>query len=859
MRGISSTASLTAQQGCHEWRNGSAIQEIRAAVELWQNKTSPGESRETVAAQILQALEESASTLKIQANISSLPMLLPPELNSLELDGCNALREISYLPAGLTELSVVRCASLEYISTSLPESVTTLRICHCPALTGIAGNIPSPLHGNVYTNGCHSLNHTQRNILSIPEWRLERRLLSRAEILCDLKDISDNRQRLNTINPDFSNCKQLSSSELSNLDLSGVNFSAACFEGSKFSNVDFTEANFNNASLNNIKGENVNFSYAFMDKIMMENTSFVHSDFSYASMCNTNIVNSQFTGAVLTGINLEYSDIMDSDFSDTDLSEANFLDASVSGCNFTRADLRQTNMTETNVTAANFSQTNLTEVDLSNIDFVRGMPPCFNGAILRNAVLEIGLDLQGVCFTEPDDSAPPRPQYLRIGDAWLYLPPLWSEESLHLYLDHMNVNHNGSLLTTIDSMDDSRNAEKIRVMEALLRSLLDSGVNISIVELPLRDILGKSTYRNSALIQQWLTGVDDMFWERQMERYNHSLMPAGDTIILDLQLDYFFRNPDKMLSCNGSFIQTVLHGLNCARIQPFHECYQRYLCLPQVAIYTRHSDFGRMDGSGMPEWGDKNAFNFLLLSSRNNDHAMMLTENMLRSMLNPDENTCWHAFFLFRGAEVQSMANYHLEQLFTQSFPLFITSYCNQLSLQMLNKLLNVLFSDTVLYQRFRDAAQSCYSAVKMVKAAEQIRLGEIFDSRLNGWSLKKEHTAQVINTLDLSDASLPSQAQTLLCLGAVFIHYSSRAIFGTEYDSPEALRCYASGLLQEAWNRFPAVFASKQNYNNWQERLQGKRDGELNCTVMLSNTIRMYAQCNFPLCFAKLFPLAWR
>lgn len=858
MRGISSTASLTAQQGCHERRNGSAIQEVRAAVELWQNETAPGESRETVAAQILQALEESASTLKIQANISSLPMLLPPELNSLELDGCNALREISYLPAGLTELSVVGCASLERISTSLPESVTTLRICHCPALTGIAGNIPSTLHGNVYTNGCHSLNHTQRNILSIPEWRLERRLLSRAEILCDLKDISDNRQRLSTINLNFSNCKQLRSSELRDLDLSGVNFSAACFDGSKFSNVNFTEANFNNASLNRIKGENVNFSYAFMDKIKMENTFFVHSDFSYASMCSIDISDSQFIGAKLTGINLEHSKIINSDFSDTDLSEANFPDASIRGCNFTRADLRQVNMIETDVTAANFSQTNLTGVDLSNIEFLRGAPPCFNDAILRNAVLESGLDLQGVCFTEPDDSAPPQPQYLRIGDAWLYRPLLWKEELLRLYLDHLDVDHNGSLLITINSMNDARNAEKTRVMEALLRSLLDSGVDTSIVEQPMWNILGKPIYRNSALVQQWLGG-NDRFWERQMERYNHSLMPAKDTIILDLQINYFCRHPDKMLSLNGSFIQTVLHGLSCAQIQSYsRECYPRYLCLPQVAIYTRQSDFGRMDGSGMPEWENKNAFNFLLLSSCDDGHAMMLTESTLRSMLNPDEHTCWHAFFLFRGAEVQSMANYHLEQLFTQSFPLFISPYCNQLSLQVLSKLLNVLFSDTALYQQFRDATKSCYSAVKMVKVTEQIRLGEIFDSRLNGWSLKEEHIAQVIDVLDLSDASLLSQAQTLLCLGAVFIRYSSRAIFGTEHDSPQVLRCYASGLLQAAWDRFPAAFVSRQNYENWQQRLQGKRDRELNCTEMLSNTIRMHAQRNFPRCLAKIFPLAW-
>ncbi len=111
-----------------------------------------------------------------------------------------------------------------------------------------------------------------------------------------------------------------------------------------------------------------------------------------------------------------------------------------------------------------------------------------------------------------------------------------------------------------------------------------------------------------------------------------------------------------MQSHNGAFIKTMLQGmydqevsfpdlsLICQEI--YTDC---YLTTDAVALYTRQDDFGKMDGSGEPDWESKDAFNWVLLSSPEENSVMMVSDNSLSEMLEPDFDTHWRSFFFVPG------------------------------------------------------------------------------------------------------------------------------------------------------------------------------------------------------------------
>ncbi|EDV5762752.1 hypothetical protein ZH77_004892, partial [Salmonella enterica subsp. salamae] len=83
-----------------------------------------------------------------------------------------------------------------------------------------------------------------------------------------------------------------------------------------------------------------------------------------------------------------------------------------------------------------------------------------------------------------------------------------------------------------------------------------------------------------------------------------------------------------------------------------------------MALYTRQDDFGKMDGSGEPDWESKDAFNWVLLSSPEENSVMMVSDNSLSKMLEPDFYTHWRSFFLYRDGELQEASGYQLDHLF---------------------------------------------------------------------------------------------------------------------------------------------------------------------------------------------------
>lgn len=88
-----------------------------------------------------------------------------------------------------------------------------------------------------------------------------------------------------------------------------------------------------------------------------------------------------------------------------------------------------------------------------------------------------------------------------------------------------------------------------------------------------------------------------------------------------------------------------------------------------------------------------------------------------------------------------------------------------------------------------------------------QCRVWPPFCPLLPEGKLSPAHYQHILSAYHLTDATPQKQAETLFCLSTAFARYSSSAIFGTEHDSPPALRGYAEALMQKARELSPAIF----------------------------------------------------
>ncbi|WP_370605260.1 pentapeptide repeat-containing protein [Citrobacter braakii] len=800
---VNPVRSVTASRSTEE-TTGLTAASVRAAIETWQNETAPGEERTTVAARLLRCLENAEYSIQIRAPVTTLPALLPPTLTELVLDGCTALRDISHLPAGLEFLSVVECTSLEAISTPLPKSISDLLICHCPVLARIEGELPQELHRMVYVNGCTALDETQRAFLSYPVDEYGRLSLGRAELLADIRYFSAHGHEGESVTErNFSGCG-FADSDLHGFILSGIDISDADFRRAYLTGVRLTQA----------AAKKCNFSSATLTDAVL--------DFSILDQSN-------FTGATLTGVSL--------------------YETSINGTDFTNASLERAQMG-----GASFNENY----------------PVVTGANFKNAVLCPGMSLKGAVLGTADNSPAPSASLIRLADAWLPVPEEWDREAVELFLDNAN-RPELSLLKTIDSMDDQYAGEKVRTAERLVRTLQSSGVDVSCVGLYLLETLGKPDYHTSPLIQEWLVPFSDAFFSSNIDVVNSPGSWLGSTVLAYLMAEYFVRHPEKMQSHNGAFIKTMLQGMYDPKVscpdlslicQEIYTDY--YLPTDAVALYTRQDDFGKMDGSGEPDWESKDAFNWVLLSSPEENSIMVVSDNSLSKMFGPDFDTHWRSFFLYRDGELQGASGYQLDHLFNDVFPVFRKAYQSFCSAHEFGRILDILLPEGEVKEQFRTAALSGTSDVKMVDDDSQLKLGEIFEPYLDDWLLQEGHIQQITDCYELQEVSDSDKAEIFFCLGAAFCRYSSSAVFGTEWESPQVLRSYASGLLEEAHRQHPALFAAEdftpeECMNDIRGRLRGGDGGHFTCTAVLSDILVEHAEKNFPQRLVTLYPVAWR
>jgi len=124
----------------------------------------------------------------------------------------------------------------------------------------------------------------------------------------------------------------LTNMNLSNLDFSNVNLSTADLSGSNFSGC-----NLSNADLSIARFSNTVFSNANMQGINISVSDFSNADFSGTNLSMSNLSNSLGMNANFMGTNASFVD-----FSNSNLKDAKFEGANITGANFEDCNLKGT-------------------------------------------------------------------------------------------------------------------------------------------------------------------------------------------------------------------------------------------------------------------------------------------------------------------------------------------------------------------------------------------------------------------------------------------------------------------------------------------------------------------------------------
>src|SRR5471030_2982156 len=576
-----------------------------------------------------------------------------------------------------------------------------------------------------------------------------------------------------------------------------------------------------------------------------------------ADLLRANLSGASLSKAKLNRANLREAKLNRASLSEADLSEADLSGADLSGANLNRTNLREAKLNGANLRGVNLLMANLSEASLSGTSLLGAN---LNGANLNGASLFIA-NLAGANLNGADLS--------NISQEWALLwLPNWDSAWLDAYLNHINNPESGSLLTMMDSIDEQYADVKLRMARELMTLLQNTTADTSSVALPLMDILSKPPYTDEADIAAWLDTVCTTY----IDRNNGQVLPwnAG---IFNQSVGLFTRRPALMLSHNAAFIQIVAQGMaensTPAMKEKAAALYETYLQHERIKPYGETAFFG--DYGQKPDWENPEAVNFIILpavqsgasSEPRTVSAMLLSQTSLEGMLSPRPDSAWNNVYLYRGPDhcLTDGERPAPDDLFARAFPLFNGPYQhmqNTAKFLLLLKTLNLGNLETA----FVSATWARNSSSKLVSAADQKTLKDIFAPKLTysresgRYGLNDAHYEELLSAYGLTSASDADKGKTLLCLASLFIKYSSSAVFGTETESPSALRQYAYALMAKA-HSLDGNLVDKGTLANWTNSLLGLK-GVFTCSAVLSNLMVELIRSRFPEVLSGIMPPAW-
>ncbi|HDR2356297.1 TPA: pentapeptide repeat-containing protein [Enterobacter roggenkampii] len=549
-------------------------------------------------------------------------------------------------------------------------------------------------------------------------------------------------------------------------------------------------------------------------------------------------------------IDLSKAKFINADLSNLNLEEANLSCADLRGANLSGTDLSGANLIGASMSCANLGDVNLSEAYLDHADLSRAN---LEGITLLNTSLK-GANLDGArCI---NFTAPP------AGGSWLMLPKSWLNPTLNLWLAPKEQCRN--MLQTISSINDHYPEVKLLLARELLDSL--GGTDVTSVAKSLLIAFACEPFCQDEAILKGLTSA----WEHVAKSYNSKKISTLTSGMFTLSAWQFTHNPKQMLILNGIFNQMMYQAVKgdaADQKATAIEMYDLYLQQKEIQPFVQLDDFGGY-GTHLPDWNDPDAANFILRSSHEDGPVMLISFNIFMGMRRPKpENPVWNHFYLYNSQqEPIAQSNLPLENLFRDHFPIFHKSYLKQLSFNRVLVALKTL-SLGELEPLFISATRMKESSQKMVDTESQLTLSHVFSPLLSssadqplGSSLAPHHYEAILDAFSLATVPDTDKARTFFSLAALFTRYSSSAVFGTEYESPEIVRQYAYALMEQAYDldRSLFIFEEADHFPDWENRLLGL-NGAFSCTAVLTDMIVDQGRLTCPVELATIMPPAWR
>lgn len=670
----------------------------------------------------------------------------------------------------------------------------------------------------------------------------------------------------------------LENTDMEHANLTSANLTLADLKHSQLPHANLSLSNLTNANLENTFMLSANFNAANLENARLNNADMIYANFKYANLKNAYLINAKLTSSCFSMSDLSNAKLTQTELYSANLEQVILTDACLQEAYLDYANLKNGTLTRTNLTRASL---NLAKLENANLNEANLMEANLYQACLRNADLT-GANLNSTDFTNVNLSG------ANLNDAKLYhttltganlsntnlsgiqptpdilhLPTTWDENLLDRYINHINNTESGNLLTMIDSISNKHADIKRCMVNQLIGSLNHSEIDLSSVALPLMDILSKDIYLTNKKISNWLNTLCSKY----LKEYNDKIIQWNEGVFNQC-IELFSTQPHLLLTYNSALMQIVALAIDNGS-KPIKEkateLYQGYLQNKTIKPYCANSEFGNF--SGLPDWETTEADNYILIAdgSKNNVTAMLLSHSALNGMLNynysPQSNS-WGRFYLYNGPE-NCLANREhppLNKLFEDDFPIFNTPYkyaATKSNFILLLKSLNLGEMEML----FTSVLNAKSSVQKLVNINSQQTLGRLFSDKLTyssqtqSYMITPEHYETIIGTYNLSSTNDTDKAKKLLSLTAVFIKYSSSALFGTEYESPETLRHYACALMEKAYSLDASIFRS--HMPNWKNRLLGQNK-TFSCSAVLFSIMVKFISEHFPDELASVLPPAW-
>ena len=617
--------------------------------------------------------------------------------------------------------------------------------------------------------------------------------------------------------------------DLSNMDLTGADLSGADLRGADLKDTDLSGANLRDANLigadlrdAGLRGADLQ--EANLDRARLEGTNLSGANLRGAGLCRVHLERANLSMASLVEVNLAEANLTDANLSGSDLSSAHLELAILRNANLNDANLSGTTLLDANFSGAQLERANLSGLKLFNMD-------------LRGANLK-GADLSGAVFQRSDLTDANLEGANLIGAR--FFRPNFTRANLR------GADLSGTDLSSAKlSLDNLRHAKFVLDNHhgKLIHGPGGLSGHIERVSLYLATLLSEGKTISPRLVHS----MNLLLYEAQ-ESSDPAVQAAGK----DLREQYIKMLPDE--------IKTVVEACDdiCPEAPDEEPDYPYIFFAPdgQSFFAVEHNYMKRLIleqpagvGDEVPEWSQIYYFE---KPSGSESFTNVIPADMV-AVFEPYPQI---AAAYKKASKVVGFCKFittlKLGEDYQKHF-VAATEVANYTT-----KLVDVAGTEPPTHHQ--DALFDGFRDKVCIPGSEDPDAIAFTQEAALTLRLRGEHLAEILASFDYAGKSPREQAILLLSLSATFARYSSSHFFGTEGDSPIALRNYALALLNSAVALAPDLVPA-EDLSEWRNKFAGVGNA-FTCTAILSGKMIRYMKGNpgeFGACLNKILPIAWR